>query len=266
MTTTSLTQQFATEYAKRAVPGMLKAIRIIKLANKGIVVGAVAASYLHQAHFLQTLGAGIFSWIVPAVFDLAIVSMLTITQTIGMATDAKRAALKVLIVVVVISGAVNAAAPGPIGLRIIFALVVGLVAAVEWVAGKIRPDFTAIEHRETELVTATNHPTQDSPATAPANPTPVADTTPPQTPTADTTPQAQPAPEVPAHLLHTARFSIVQHEQTTGNPITVDDLAMRMSVTHAVAAQLLTAVRGNNPAPAPARLNGNTPALSGGHR
>jgi hypothetical protein len=129
--TTSLTQQFATEYAKKAVPGMLRAIRTIKLANKGILVGAVAASYLHQAHFLGALGAGIFAWIVPAVFDLGIVSMLTITQTIGMASEAKRAALKVLVVVIAISAAVNAAAPGPLGLRIIFALIVGLVAGVE---------------------------------------------------------------------------------------------------------------------------------------
>jgi hypothetical protein len=258
MTTTTLTQQFATEYAKKAVPGMLKAIRLIRLANKGIVIGAVTASYLHQAHFLETLGAGIFSWIVPAVFDLAIVSMLTITQTVGMAADAKRAALKVLVVVVVISGAVNAAAPGPIGLRIIFALVVGLVAAVEWVAGKIRPDFTAIEHRETELVTATSHPTQDTPATVPAKSAPAADTT----SGLDTTPPVNATPDVPAHLLPTARFSIAQHEQTTGQPITVDDLALRMSVTHDIAARLLTAVRGTEPA----RINGNTPALSGGLR
>lgn len=250
--TSTLTQQFATEYAKRAVPGMLKAIRLIRLANKGIVVGAVTASYLHQAHFLETLGAGIFSWIVPAVFDLAIVSMLTITQTVGMAADAKRAALKVLVVVVVISGAVNAAAPGPIGLRIIFALVVGLVAAVEWVAGKIRPDFTAIEHRETELVTATSQG-DDTPAHVPAIQIPATEPAPAVT--------NDPPAEAPAHLLPTARFAIAQHEQTTGNPITVDDLAMRMSVTHDIAAQLLAAVRGTEPAAA--RVNGNTPVLDG---
>jgi hypothetical protein len=110
---TTLTQQFATEYTRKAVPGMLRAIRVIKWANKGILVGAVAASYLHQAHFLLTLGAGFFAWIVPGVFDLGIVSMLTITQTVGMAGDAKRAALKLLVVVVTISAAVNYAAPGP---------------------------------------------------------------------------------------------------------------------------------------------------------
>ncbi|MFC7532310.1 DUF2637 domain-containing protein [Actinoplanes sp. GCM10030250] len=257
---TTLTQQFAAEYAQRAVPGMLKAIRIIRLANKGIVIGAVTASYLHQAHFLETLGAGIFSWIVPAVFDLAIVSMLTITQTVGMATDAKRAALKVLIVVVVISGAVNAAAPGPIGLRIIFALVVGLVAAVEWVAGKIRPDFTAIEHHENELTNGSSptDTTTDRPATAPANPTPTVQTA---TPTTD--PDSM--PEVPQHLLPTARFAVVQHEQTTGRPITADELATRVSIAPAIAGQLLTAIRATQPAPA-TPINGHTPTLTGGAR
>ncbi|WIM97942.1 hypothetical protein ACTOB_001509 [Actinoplanes oblitus] len=146
----TLTQQFAAEYAKGAVPGMLKAIRTIKRANNGILAGALAASYLHQGHYLVSLGAGLFSWIVPAVFDLAMLSMLTISQTAGMAQDARRAALKVLVLVVSISAAVNFAAPGPLGLRVIFALVVGLVAGVEWVAAKIRPDFAAIEAREVE--------------------------------------------------------------------------------------------------------------------
>ncbi|MFC7533496.1 hypothetical protein [Actinoplanes sp. GCM10030250] len=149
----TLTQQFATEYAKGAVPGMLRAIRTIKRANSMILIGALAASYLHQAHYLSALGAGMFAWIVPGVFDLAMLSMLTITQTTGMAVDAKRAAMKILSVVVVISAAVNFAAPGPLGLRIIFALVVGLVAGVEWVAAKIRPDFAAIEAREVEVIT-----------------------------------------------------------------------------------------------------------------
>ncbi|SDT65583.1 hypothetical protein [Actinoplanes derwentensis] len=153
MPTHTLTQQFATEYAKGAVPGMIRAIRTIKRANNLILIGALAASYLHQAHYLASLGAGMFAWIVPGVFDLAMLSMLTITQTAGMAVDAKRAAMKILSVVVVISAAVNFAAPGPFGLRVIFALVVGLVAGVEWVAAKIRPDFAAIEAREVEVIT-----------------------------------------------------------------------------------------------------------------
>lgn len=168
MTTKTLTQQFATEYARNAVPAMLRAIRIIKLANKGILLGALAVSYLHQAHYLQALGASVFSWILPAVFDLGMVSMLTITQTVGMAADAKRAAMKILVVVVLISAAVNAAAPGPVFLRVVFALVVGLVAGVEWVAGKIRPDFAAIEAREAEVTAEVAKPRKLDPEVAKA--------------------------------------------------------------------------------------------------
>ncbi|MEU7908979.1 DUF2637 domain-containing protein [Actinoplanes sp. NPDC049118] len=242
--TTSLTQQFAAEYTKKAVPGMLRAIRTIKLANKGILVGAVAASYLHQAHFLLTLGAGVFSWIVPAVFDLGIVSMLTITQTIGMAADAKRAALKVLIVVITISAAVNAAAPGPLGLRIIFALIVGLVAGVEWVAGKIRPDFAAIEVRENELTTTT---AADGNTTVPAP----ALTAPP----ADT--DRHPTEDVPARLVSAARMITVQHRQTSTEPITAEELAARLNTSPAIAGRLLATIDN----PAPTRINGHTPAL-----
>jgi hypothetical protein len=252
---TSLTQQFATEYTKKAVPGMLRAIRTIKLANKGILIGAVTASYLHQAHFLDSLGAGVFAWIVPGVFDLGIVSMLTITQTIGMAADAKRAALKVLIVVIAISAAVNAAAPGPLGLRIIFALIVGLVAGVEWVAGKIRPDFAAIEVRETELTNTTTV----------ANTTPVngtVDAAPAQALTAPSvTVDRDHGEDIPARLISAARMITVQHRQTATEPITADDLATRLNTTPAIAGRLLTAI--DNPAPAPARINGNTPVLGG---
>jgi hypothetical protein len=252
---TTLTQQFATEYAKKAVPGMLRAIRVNKLANKGILIGAVAASYLHQAHFLLTLGAGVFSWILPAVFDLGIVSMLTVTQTTGMAAEAKRAALKVLIVVVLISGTVNFLAPGALILRIIFAIVVALVAGVEWVAGKIRPDFAAIEHRENELTTPTN------PVPAPAAETkPVDD--PANVPASALTAQPaitdrHPGEDIPARLVSAARMITVQHRQTSTEPITVAELATRLNTTEAIAGQLLTAIDN------PARINGNTPALGG---
>jgi hypothetical protein len=67
-------------------------------------------------------------------------------------------------------------------------------------------------------------------------------------------------PDVPAYLLPTARFAVVQHEQSTGRPITADELAARMSITPAVAGQLLTTI--NPPATAPARING-TPVLDG---
>jgi hypothetical protein len=172
-----------------------------------------------------------------------------------MAADAKRAALKVLVVVVLISGTVNFLAPGAIILRIIFAVVVGLVAGVEWVAGKIRPDFAAIEHRETELTTRTT--TDTTPAVAntghvapapPAVPSPAS--------------SAVVASDVPARLLPAARISAVQHRQTTGEHITPDELAARLNTTTAIAGKLLTAIDASQP---PARING-TPVLTGGAR
>lgn len=248
---TSLTQQFATEYAKKAVPGMLRTIRVNKLANQGILIGAVTASYLHQAHFLDSLGAGIFSWILPGVFDLGIVSMLTITQATGMAADAKRAALKVLVVVVLISGTVNFLAPGAIILRIIFAVVVALVAGVEWVAGKIRPDFAAIEVRETELTT---HPAS---TTAPVDlPTPTPASAAAATPA---TTHSGITADIPARLIPAARIAVVQHRQATGEHITADDLATRLNTTQAIAGRLLTTIATPQ---APARING-TPVLGG---
>jgi hypothetical protein len=68
--------------------------------------------------------------------------------------------------------------------------------------------------------------------------------------------------EPPAHLLSVARFAVVNHEQTTGRPITPAELAARMSVTSAVAGQLITAITGR---PIPQPING-TPVTVGGAR
>jgi hypothetical protein len=55
------------------------------------------------------------------------------------------------------------------------------------------------------------------------------------------TPATSPV-EVPAHLLPTARFAVVNHRQTTGQPITADELAARLSISPIVAGQLLATV------------------------
>ncbi|SCF13616.1 hypothetical protein GA0070607_5978 [Micromonospora coriariae] len=58
-----------------------------------------------------------------------------------------------------------------------------------------------------------------------------------------TAPASEPV-DVPAHLLPTARFAAVQHEQATGAPITPAELADRLDVTPAVAGKLLTTIGG----------------------
>ncbi|MGW4292788.1 hypothetical protein ACWEH1_07005 [Micromonospora chersina] len=82
----------------------------------------------------------------------------------------------------------------------------------------------------------------------PAAITPAPEPTPATTPPAvEPEPVTVPAPEpvdVPTHLLPMARFAAVQHEQSTGNPITPAELADRLDVAPAVAGQLLTTLTG----------------------
>ncbi|HZO66241.1 MAG TPA: RRQRL motif-containing zinc-binding protein [Kribbellaceae bacterium] len=64
---------------------------------------------------------------------------------------------------------------------------------------------------------------------------------------------------VPAHLLPTARFSAVTHQQTTGRNITADELAARLSIGVDTARRLLLALdeEATTPAPTPAGVNGS---------
>ncbi|SCG69659.1 DUF2637 domain-containing protein [Micromonospora zamorensis] len=251
----TVTEQFAAEYARNAVPTMLKAISSIKRYNRFVLLGALLTSYLHQAHYLWTQNAGYFAYLVPLIFDAAMVSMLTVVRTSGIAKDAKRGAMVVFAAAAMLSATINFASPGSLGLRLVFALVVVLVIGVELVAGRIRPDFAAIQAEAAALLAAVNDLTDTTPATEPTTtpePAPVVDTPPAPAPVAITAPAFTPIPvarpEVPAHLMPTARFVIGRHEQSTGRPITTDELADLLSVTPDIARELLHTITGHTPA------------------
>ncbi|MFI6331871.1 DUF2637 domain-containing protein [Micromonospora chersina] len=266
----TVTEQFAAEYARNAVPAMLKAIGSIKRYNRFVLLGALATSYLHQGHYLWTQNAGYFAYLVPLIFDAAMVSMLTVVRTSGIARDAKRGALVVFAAAALLSATINFASPGSLGLRLVFALVVVLVIGVELVAGRIRPDFAAIQAEAAALLTAARDlAAKNEPTTEPTDTTagvaqlvdepPAADTPPASTPAVDTPPAAPAAieapvnplpiarPEVPAHLVPTARFVISRHEQSTGRPITIDELAALLSVGPDIARELLHTLGGHTP-------------------
>ena len=115
------------------------------------------------------------------------------------------------------------------------------------------------------------HQDTPEPTTTPVRPAPAPETTParprPTTPASihpsvhspaegthpGTTIAAEPV-AVPAHLLPSARFAATNHQATAGRPITVDELAARISVSPAVAGQLLALV--DQPANPPVRVNG----------
>lgn len=144
-TTQSLTEQFNAEYRANLVPQILKTIKRVKQANQAIVLLAMGISYTHQANFLAELGAGPFAYAVPIAFDLLIYVAIKVTQTPGLIAAAKRAAITLLVPSVMVSAAVNAIADGHLLLRVLYAVVVAEIAAAEWLASKIKPDFTAIE-------------------------------------------------------------------------------------------------------------------------
>jgi hypothetical protein len=71
------------------------------------------------------------------------------------------------------------------------------------------------------------------------------------------TTESEQAELIPARLVSAARMVVVQHRQTTTQPITAYELAARLNTSPAIAGQLLAII--DNPAP----LNGHTPVLGG---
>ncbi|MFI6235255.1 hypothetical protein ACIBD9_17000 [Micromonospora sp. NPDC050784] len=72
-------------------------------------------------------------------------------------------------------------------------------------------------------------------------PAPPAAITPAPAPEPVTAPASEPV-DVPAHLLPTARFAAVQHEQATGQPITPAELADRLDISTVIAGKLLATI------------------------
>jgi predicted ArsR family transcriptional regulator len=75
---------------------------------------------------------------------------------------------------------------------------------------------------------------------------------------------------MPAKLLPTARFAATNHYATTGQPITADELAARLSLPTQTARRLLDILATTDPTPAtptPTPVNGApVTALTGGAR
>ena len=97
--------EFASKYAENAVPDMLKAIHSIKRYNRFVLLAALATSYLHQAHYLWAQDAGYFAYLVPLIFDAAMVSMLIVVRTPGISRDADYVARQIVARSATVNGA-----------------------------------------------------------------------------------------------------------------------------------------------------------------
>jgi hypothetical protein len=72
-------------------------------------------------------------------------------QTVGMHRQAKRRALVMLTVAALASASVNAAAPGTLLVKLVFAFIVLYVAGLKWASAPARPDFNEIEAKAQEM-------------------------------------------------------------------------------------------------------------------
>ncbi|MEV0876894.1 hypothetical protein AB0I85_03550 [Micromonospora echinofusca] len=146
-----------------------------------------------------------------------------------------------------ISGWLLSAVPALAFMALVKLVLAPAPATTEHTAPAVKPveQVEPIRVQVAEQVTTESAPPAITPAPEPAPPVAAEPTV---TPAFEPVPVTAPAPEpvdVPAHLLPMARFAAVQHEQSTGAPITPAELADRLDVAPAVAGQLLALARGD---------------------
>lgn len=148
----SLTRQFAEKYSAGMVEGILRTIRTVKVAALVILGIAMAISYTHQVEYLVKLGAGLAgATLIPISVDALIVVCVKISGTAGMHQSAKRWALLILVFPASVSGTVNFIVGGHLVVRCLFVVAVIMIPAAEFLAAKIRPDFSVIEKMAGEI-------------------------------------------------------------------------------------------------------------------
>jgi len=160
MSTQSLTREMAAENAKDIVPAFKRALSRSKKANLGILGGAIACTYWHQASHLATLpgfSAGSVNgfdlslgYIAPLVWDLSMVVNANTLQTQAIDRKAKTRATVMMASAGALSMAVNVTAgalpadAGPWISRILFALLVLLAVGQKWAGAAIKADYAAL--------------------------------------------------------------------------------------------------------------------------
>lgn len=153
---TTLAQQFAAEYAKGVVPGILKALDSGKKRTKGLLYLVMAVTYWHVASFLIWHTAfGWFGLAVPAIIDLGMIQMLDILQTKGMHRQAKRFATGAAGVLGLISGTFNVIAADDAFTAFGFASLVVVAIGTKVAVSLMRPDFAEIEQAEQQAAPTT---------------------------------------------------------------------------------------------------------------
>lgn len=166
MSTTSQAQIFAAEYAQNTAREMLDTISGVGKKAGRVSRIVLAVSMPHQIAFI--LGLAPLAWhsldewlasvtlilgsiLIPIAVDYLILICIQIIAARGMAKTVKRGAIWVMAFPILLSAAVNVAAPAPPIMRALFGLMVVLIPLAEGLRAFIRPDFSAIEAMENEV-------------------------------------------------------------------------------------------------------------------
>jgi hypothetical protein len=148
-------QIFAAEYAKSLAVQMLRTIKWVRRAANVIMVIAMVVSYAHQAHYLEGLGAQQYAaWSIPGALDCLTFICVKVLSTAAVVKSARVVAGAVLIFPVSVSSAVNFIAPGATVVKWMYVACVLLIPAAELVAGRIKPDFAAMDAMERAIAPA----------------------------------------------------------------------------------------------------------------
>lgn len=158
---------FAAEYAADMARNLLDTIKVIA-KRTGFVTGiGLLVSMPHQIayilglvplrfdsprHGLESATLILAAFGIPAMTDLLILNCIRVVAARGVHPQATKTALRLMWYPILISGAVNVAAPSPWQTRILFGVMVTMIPAAEVLRSRIRPDFRQIDAIETQTL------------------------------------------------------------------------------------------------------------------
>jgi hypothetical protein len=160
-------EKFAAEYADSAGDEMLATVKKVGKKAGNITKIALGVSMPHQIGFL--VGLAPLAWhtpqqilqsmtvisgsiLVPVVVDLMITLCVQVLAARATTAAARKLALRLIIVPVLLSATVNVIAPGPAILRGVFGAIVLFIPMAEALRAALKPDFAQLEKAETEIL------------------------------------------------------------------------------------------------------------------
>lgn len=177
MSPTTQAEKFAAEYAENAGSEMLDTVKKVGKKSGRITLIALGVSMPHQIGFF--IGLAPFAWhtpqqilqsvtvlsgsiLIPVAVDLFITTCVQVIAARASTAFARKLALCLIVIPVLLSAFVNVIAPGPAVLRGAFGAIVLFIPMTEALRASLKPDFKQLEKAETEILAQVAKPTVES--------------------------------------------------------------------------------------------------------